>query len=366
MIGGLTVMVVGLLGCKRPAEPDPIRPVRAMQTAGASNLLKRTFPGVAAAATEVNLSFRVGGPLINRPADVGDELRTGDTVAQIDPRDYEVRLDAARGQVERAIAARDFAQTEFDRIQRIMDQDSGATSEIALDTAKRELEVRTADVASLEAAVTAAEDQLRYTRLLSPFEGRVVATYVENFEDVLPKQAIVRIVDRTRLDFEISVPESLIGYAPYVEDVSIRYDAFPDREFTATVKEVGEEATRATRTYPVTLSMSQPGDAQLLPGMAGTASIVSRPPDNLAGIAVPASAVFSPGSSSESFVWICDESTGTVSRRAVEVGRLDSGGILITGGLEAGEWIAVAGVHSLREGQRVRIRDIETDREIGP
>lgn len=357
---------VHMHGCEAQEAPDPIRPVRAIQSAGSSGLLERTFPGVASASTEVNLSFRVGGPLIDRPADVGDELNAGDLVARIDPRDYEVRLAAARGQLERAIAARDFAQTEFDRIQRIMAQDPGATSEVALDAAKRELDVRTADIASLEAAVTAAEDQLRYTRLLAPFDGRVVATYAENFEDVLPKQAIVRVVDKARMEFDISVPESLIGYAPYVETVSIRFDAIPGREFEATVKEIGEEATRSTRTYPVTLVMDQPEDAQLLPGMAGDARIVSSPPDLEAGIAVPASAVFSHGSPPASHIWVCDVGDGSVSRRPVEVGRLETGGILITDGLEPGEWIVIAGVHSLSEGQRVRILDAETDREVGP
>ena len=108
-------------GCKR-SEPtsESVRPVRAIRVAGPEEYMQRSFPGLASASTEVNLSFRVGGPLISRPVKVGDTVEAGDVVARIDPRDFEVRLESIRGNLERAKATKDYAQTEFDRIQRIM------------------------------------------------------------------------------------------------------------------------------------------------------------------------------------------------------------------------------------------------------
>jgi RND family efflux transporter MFP subunit len=360
------LLAVTVGGCRDAPAPDPVRLVRAVRVAGPDDTMLRSFPGLASATNEVNLSFRVGGPLIARPVEVGDEVEAGDLVARIDPRDFEVRLDGVRGQLERAVAARDFAQTEHDRIVRIMNEDPGATSEVALDTTLRELNVQKANVRSLEASVTAAEDQLRYTRLEAPFAGRIVATYVENFEEVLPKQAIVRIIDRARIDFDISVPESLIGYAPYVESMVIRFDAIPDREFPAQIRKIGEEATQATRTYPVTLVMDQPDDVAILAGMAGEASIRSRPPDLQAGISIPAAAAFSDGTSSDTYVWVCDPRTGTLSRRAIDARQFSSTGLRVASGLEPGEWVLVAGVHTAREGQKVRIVDVATGEEVAP
>jgi RND family efflux transporter MFP subunit len=319
-----------------------------------------------ASSTEVNLSFRVGGPLISRPVDVGDMVEAGDIVASIDPRDFEVRLESVRGQLERAKAALDYGQTEYDRILRIRAQDPGATSELALDTALRERNVQKANVRSLEAGVMTAEDQVGYTQLKAPFAGRVVATYVENFEDVLPKRPIVRIIDRARVEFDISIPEGMIGYAPYVKEIMIRFDAIAGREFPATVKEIGEEATQATRTYPVTLVMDHPDDVEILAGMAGDARITSRPPQfEAAGIAIPATAVFSDGSSSDSFVWVCDESSRTLHRRKVEARHFSDTGLSVQSGLSAGEWVVVAGVHTAKEGQKVRLEDVATGEEVG-
>jgi multidrug efflux pump subunit AcrA (membrane-fusion protein) len=85
------------------------------------------------------------------------------------------------------------------------------------------------------------------------------------------------------------------------------------------------------------------------------------PEDNSkVGMQVPVGAVFTPNTEKKNYVWVIDEKTATVSRRAVVTGELVEGGIIIKEGLKPGEWIAIAGVHSLREGQKVRIlRDSE-------
>ena len=85
------------------------------------------------------------------------------------------------------------------------------------DRAREERDRAAADVRSLEASVDAARDQLAYTELKAPLAGTVVATYVENFEDVQAKQAVLRILDDSRIEIVISVPEQIASHAlPYV------------------------------------------------------------------------------------------------------------------------------------------------------
>ena len=80
---------MALSACKQdPPADEPIRQVRAMRVAGPEEYMQRNFPGLASASTEVNLSFRVGGPLVARPVNVGDVVDAGDVVARIDPRDF--------------------------------------------------------------------------------------------------------------------------------------------------------------------------------------------------------------------------------------------------------------------------------------
>ena len=346
-------------GCAKEEPPtkEVVRPVKAVQVGGLEVLTGRTFPGQAKATQEANLSFRVNGTLNQFPVKVGDEVKKEQLMARLDPRDYEVNLRNAQGQLDRVRAALKLAQSDYDRVVRIRDKDPGAISQAMIDAKLGERDSAKAQVTSLDAQVATTKDALSYTYLKAPFKGTVVETFVENFEDVQAKQAIVRIVDTSKIEFVVNIPENLISLAPKVKKVFVRFDAFPDREISGVIKEIGKEASKTTRTYPVTLIMDQPDDIKILPGMAGQArgdkeSAISAGAE---GIIVPVSAVFSKDGKKEKFIWLIDEKSGQVSMRKVATGKLSDSGIMIDRGLSPGEWVAIAGVHSLKEGQKVRI-----------
>jgi multidrug efflux pump subunit AcrA (membrane-fusion protein) len=100
----------------------------------------------------VDLSFRVAGPLITRPVNVGDKVKQGDVVARIDPRDFEVEVRNAEGQLETAKAALIQAQGDYDQLLSILKEDPGATSQRAIDKAKEERERDRRDPARLSGA----------------------------------------------------------------------------------------------------------------------------------------------------------------------------------------------------------------------
>jgi RND family efflux transporter MFP subunit len=342
---------------KEPPKKEVIRPVKAIQIKGPEVLTGRTFPGKAKATQEADLSFRVNGTMNEFPVKVGDEVKKGQLMARLDPRDYEVNLQNAQGQLDRARAAMKLAQSDYDRVVRIRDKDPGAISEAMIDAKLGERDSAAAQVKSLEAQVATAKDALSYTYLKAPFNGTVVETFVENYEDVQAKQAIVRIVDTRKIEFVVNIPESLISLAPEVKKVFVRFDAFPDREISGVIKEIGKEASKTTRTYPVTLIMDQPDDITILPGMAGQArgdkeSAISAGAE---GIIVPVSAVFASDEDKQNYVWVINEKSGQVTLRKVTAGKLSDRGIMIDEGLNPGEWVAIAGVHSLQEGQKVKI-----------
>lgn len=343
---------------KQTEQAEVIRPVRAIKVGDISGLSGRSFPGRARAAQEVDLSFRVAGPLIELPNDiVGREYRQGEEIARLDPRDYEVKVRELEAKLDRAESSVKRAEGEHKRELNIFEQDAGATSKTSVDRKRDTRDQAKAEVKSLEASLDAAKDDLRYTRLMAPFDGKVVAKYVENFQDVRAKQHVVRLLDSSQVKIVVDIPENMISQLSYVEDISVVYDAFPERSIPAGIHEVGTEASLTTRTYPVTLIHGQPEDITILAGMAGRASGRNRQ-EQAAGaqsISVPVAAVFTPDTEEQNYVWVIDEQSGQVARRAVTAGALVPTGIEIRQGLESGEWIAIAGVHSLQEGQRVRL-----------
>jgi RND family efflux transporter MFP subunit len=363
LIGSIALLlgIFSFLGCQEEVpQKSMIRPVRAIQVDDPSEFAKRWFPGQAKAIQEVDLSFRVAGPLITLPVNVGDQVRKGRELARIDPRDFEVNLRDAKGQLAREKAVLERARSDYERILRIRKKDAGAVSQAMVDRSRQVMDSAEAQIRSLTAAVDSAGDQLSYSYMKAPFDGIVTATYVENYEDVKAKQPIARLIDHSEIEMIVNIPENMISHADYLKTAGkvlrVRFDPFPDREIEAQIKEIGKEASKTTRTYPVTLVMDQPEDIKILPGMAGSAASTAPPPgiQGQSEIVIPETSVFSPNEN-KTYVWTIDETSQKVSKREVKTGKLLSSGITIREGIEPGEWIATAGVNYLKEGQEVRI-----------
>ena len=352
-----------LTGCIETETPERtvIRPVRTVTVDDVDGFKKRGFPGLARAAQEVDLAFRVDGPLIARPVNVGDQVEQGQLVARIDPRDFQTSPTSVEAELTQVRSDLALAEAEYERGIAIQRRGAGLISDSELDQRRAARDRANGNVASLTAAVEAAANRLEDTYLRAPFEGRVVTTFVENFQSVRAKQPIVRILDTSHIEMTVNVSENLIALVPLVRSVKIRFDAFPNREFEGTIKEIGTEASRNTRTFPVTLSMEQPEDISILPGMAGSArpdevELTEEQQDK--GVGVPVGAVFTPDTDKRSHVWVVEpteDELGMLTLRPVETGDLTRYGVLVTEGLSAGERIVTAGVHSVREGQTVRI-----------
>ena len=405
----LVCLTAMLAGCAKKSETgtQPARPVRAIQAADISGIEGQKFPGRAKATQEINLSFRVGGELVSLPIDVGDVVKKGDVLSTLDPRDFQATLDSAEAARQQAVASLEamriarpeeikrkeaevkeaeamlaLAITDHQRALTIKKQDPGAISQAEVDrekarrdrsaavldqnkesltiakegARKEDVTAKEAEIRSLEADVAMARNNLEYTRLVAPFDGTIVAKQVENYQTVLPRQVICRLLDTSKIEFVIGVPESMISLVPYVKDIVCIFDVFPDRKIPAEIKEIGTEASTTTRTYPVNLIMDQPEGITILSGMAGMASGRTKMAGDAGeeGVVVPAGAIFTPETEKQSYVWIVEEPAQTVTRQAVTVGAPTTVGILVTEGLSAGQWIVTAGVQSLVEGQQVR------------
>ena len=335
-----------LISCGEKEQPkDYIRPVKAMKIGDVSGFSARSFPGQAKATEEINLSFEVSGKLIERPVNIGDQVAKGQLIARLDPRDFQAKLKAARAELKQS-------RQNFARARELIKKDF---------ISKVDYDLLEAKVDIAEANVALASKALSDSVIKAPFAGRIANVYVENYQSVRAKQKIARLLDTTKIEMIISIPESLIANAPYVKNLRVHFDAYPNVEVSATIKEVSNEASTTTRTYPVTLIMDQPQDFEIQPGMAGVATGEAHLPKTTTAtpvLEIPLSATFSPDNTGATYVWFIDENTQTVTRQQVASGALTENGIEVTEGLQVGDWIATAGVHSLREGQKVRILSV--------
>lgn len=356
-----TLLALVACGEKEAVEKDTVRPIKAMKVGSEEPFGGRWFPGKATATQEANMSFRVAGTVNLISVDIGDEVKQGEVIARLDPQDYQVELNNANALLRKAKSDLELAESEYARVANVFKKDPGAVSKSLVDTRKAQKDSAGAQIESAKAAVESATDNLSYTYMKSPYDGVVVEKFVEQFEDVQAKQQIIRVLDNSSIEFTVQVPETLMENVDIVRQLGalVVFDTYPNVEVPARIKEIGKEASKTTRTYPVTLIMEQPEGIKILPGMAGkakgdkkaTARIAAE--EGLVGIEIPITATFS-DEAKQTFVWVVDESTNQVNKRAVTIINLTENGAMITG-LKPGEIIATAGANMLVQDQQVRI-----------
>lgn len=321
------------------SKPIQIRPVKAIQVGNSNTFNGRAFPGRARAFQQVNLSFNVDGSLTELPVKIGDNVKKGSLIAKLDQREFEAKIQAAQAEFIRD-------QQNYLRAKALVGK--GYISKADYDLLKAKLGVS-------QANKDLAEKALKDSVLLAPFDGKISNKYIENYQTISSKQNIIRLLDTSQIEMVIQIPEGLISYIPFAKNIVVRFDSFLNHAIPAQIKEISNEASHETRTYPVTLIMKQPKDIEILPGMAGKATGHVEQAKIQNKLTVPASAVLTMDSDRKTYLWIINPKTSQVNRREITIGELTSTGISIVKGLSEGEWVVTAGIHSLKEGEKVTI-----------
>lgn len=367
-VGLFVILPIFFIGCSKEEEsapPEVIRPVKTMKVSSGADFAGLTLPGRVRAAQRVELAFKeVGGRLIELPiaGREGQEVKEDELLARIDPRDFQTSLRNVQGRLKEAIASLDLANAQYDRVKRIQKQDPGAISGAEIDRRREAVNMMEGRIKSLRAEVAAARDQLSYTYLKAPFAGLIAKRYVDNFQDVKPKQQILALEDISHVEILIDVAENVMaiersGSGDALTAVA-EFPTAPGRKFPLELKEYATRADSATQTYQVVLKMPQPDEISILPGMTATVTVsLGRTAEIDRLVVIPAIAVLAEPDG-RSFVWVVDTDAMTVKKQEVKVGMISgSENIDVADGLKGGETIAVAGILQLQEGMKVRLWD---------
>lgn len=347
-----------LTSCEKEVPKEPARPVKTIQISESSSLENSIiFPGTLRAFKRADLSFRVDGTVSMRPIYVGYEARKDEILVQLDPREYEIALQKAKAKVESIEAQLNFADRDYERMKNISERDPGAISVSLLDKRKETVEKLKAEWTMAQSDSDKAADDLSYTFLKAPFDGIVAAIYVENHEQLRAKQLVVRLLDVDDREMEINVPEKYINLLLEGRKqllFKVRLDAFPDEVFTASIQEIGTEASSTTQTYPVTLTLQKiPPELSLLAGMSGRAFLSQPERGAKNSYKIPRSAIFTENGQ-VTYVWQVDPALQTVFKKAIQIDDNDKGEmVIVKTGLQPGDRIVTAGASFLTEGQRI-------------
>ena len=344
-----------LVGCNEEVKKiELIRPVRTFKINDDLNPEKRIFPGKVKATREATLAFRISGQIIKFTVKEGDQVKKGQLIALLDPRDYQAAVANLRAKLVGYRSVLKEARLNIERNKKLLAKNIIAQSDF--DTATSTFETSRANALSLEQSLRRAELNLQYTRLKAPFDGIIAIKEVDNHEYVQAKEPIVQLEDTSSLDVVMDIPESFwakafgSGSSP-IDKAVARFEAFPERTFPLTMKEFQTRANVHTQTYEVTLNMVNPAGLGLHPGM--TAEIIGSMPQDATTktVSIPFSAVIGTPEGAK-YVWVLNAGN-IVNKREVEVGRIRNNMFIVHSGVIQGETIVVSGANYLSEGQNV-------------
>lgn len=328
----------------REIKKEIVHPVKLVTIDSQDTSYTVSFPATLSASQEAELSFRIGGQLMQLVSKEGAPVEKGDVVAALDNRDAKNALATAQSNY-------DLAKIAYDRTAKLYKKK--LTSKSEFDTAK-------ANLTSTQAALSTAKDQLEYTRLIAPFSGQIAKINTDNHQMVQAGQSIVSLQSVKTLDVKVQVPENILLFfseekvKTNLKSAVVKF-AKTNRTYPAIFKEFATKVTPGTQAYDVTFSMQQPDDLNVFGGMSAKLLIsgVDKPNYEVVAI-VPLTAVVNDDTTGENFVWIYDAQAGVISKRVIELGQARKSGVEVLSGVMPGEEIVAVGAKYLNKDAKVR------------
>lgn len=346
--------IVLLSACQKGQEEKAaeIRPVRATIVEDRAHNGMVSLTGSVQAQAEINLSFRIGGRLIERTVDIGDSVKAGQLVARLDPQNEESSLQSVRAQLAAAQAQWVEAKNNHERMRDLVAED--AVPRAAFDQAVALLKTAQSQVESMQSQVSLAENRLSYTRLISEVAGVVTARGSEPGEVVAAGSMVIQVARDDARDAVFAVSARVKDSAPSNPDILVALTSDPGVTVSGRVREISPRADPVTGTFTVRVGLIDPPPTMRL----GSTVTGRMPVGATTGIEIPASALIRSGG--QSAVWVVDTKDSTVSARNIEVQAQDLDSVEVASGLDPGDVVVTAGVHALRPGQKVRLLESTT------
>ena len=347
-----------LAGCSRPEPPpEPVRAVKLL-TVGASEVqAQRLFAADVRARVESRLGFRVAGKLVQRHVELGQAVRAGQLLAQLDARDYRLAVQAAQAQVAAATTQRDLAQADYERFAQLKAQNFISGAE--LDRRRATAQAAQAQLTQALAQASGQGNQENYTQLRADADGVVTAIEAEPGQVLEQGQTVLRLAQDGARDAVFAVPEDLVGQLRVGQEVAVRPwggGAEGVAKLRATVRDIAASADPVTRTFTVKAALS----GSPLPPLGATLTVYPSAfaPRGVQALRLPTSALWAQGQ--QTAVWVFDAASSTVRAQVIEVAQVDGNEVLVRAGLQAGAQVVATGVHVLAPGQKVSIYQAKT------
>jgi HlyD family secretion protein len=338
--------------------------------------------GTLAAVDEVTLSSQTDGAVSRILADLGDRVKAGQPLIELDAEKLQYNLDQQRAALARALAkygatepgrlppieqtpdvqkaAAELAQAkqafqraeELNKRQLVPKQtldDADATlraKQASYESAVQNARNLRADIDGSAATLKLADRQLRDATIRAPFDGYVQKRLVSPGEFVKTQVPVMSIVRLDPLKVTAEIPEAMAPWVAVGQPVELRVDAFPDTVLHGKMSRISPTVNTQTRAFPFEALVPN-GDATLKPGTFARVRLTTNHVEQV--LTLPYAALQYRYGVNRAFVLKGDR----LSAQEVKIGDRIGDRVEILGGLAAGDEVATTDVDNLADGLRV-------------
>jgi len=346
----LVAVVVGVMikgHSKSAAMIEESSLVRTAVVGAEASAQSYTYSGEVKGRFESQLSFQVAGKIVKRNVQLGSSVNAGDALMEIDAKDVKQTVNSNSAQVYSAQSQLKLAESNLNRYQKLYE--GGAISEAQLDQYHNAYDVAMASVRQASAQYAQGSNQLDYSVLYADKAGVISSITAEAGQVVAAGQAVITIVQDGEREVEISIPENRIDELRQGQEIKVAFWALPTVRVDAVIREIAPMADTVSRTYKVRVSLINPPQEVKL-GMTSTVTVANKSNQQVAAY-IPLAAIYQQGDMPG--VWVVNNESVTL--RIIKIGAFGDGKVQVLEGLQNGDRIVTAGVHKLKEGQKVRI-----------
>lgn len=372
-VAGLLValmFVAALAGGCGPKDKEEAKPTYipvAVQAVGRADVDKvavyaGTLRGIKEATVFPKISAMSGAlKVVAVNVKPGDRVRAGQPLVQLDSSDLNYQIRASEAQLEGLVARKAGTEVRLANAKQTLDRtrflfEQGAASKAELEQVETEYQAAKAGLDELNAGIAGAQANLDNIRnnlancnVPSPIDGIVGIISVNVGDSVTAQSPVAVVSDTSRLEVQVNVSEAEVSFVQPNQVVKVYVDAVSSTPFTGKVTSVAQAADSRLKTYPVKITLDNPGRI-LKSGMFAEVHLATLTRHGV--LAVPREAVVDRGA--RRVVYLVNKN-GVAREREVRVGIENDRLVEIAGGLKAGEKIVVKGQTLIRDGDRVRV-----------
>lgn len=365
-----------LTACKNEPLAEPARPALVVQP-GAGITSNSVYSGEVRALEEPQLSFRISGKIAKRFVDVGTAVKAGQALAQLDASDVTLQSQSSQAALASAQSDLALAKSELERYKALVDKQ--VVSRSLYETRVSAYDAAAARVRQARAAANVSSNQTGYAILRAPKDGVIAQRMAEAGQVVAAGQTIFVLATDGAREISISVSEQFVSQFRPGRKMHVELWAAPGKIFPATLREISPSADPLARTFAAKVSFKADG----VKAEVGQSARVYVQDEIDSKMSLPLSAIHQ--LNGKPAVWVLRKLSPSKDKTLdddeqkqfeeqvkreqqvhlvpVQIGPYGETSVPVLSGVSTTDWVVIAGVHLLREGQPVRAVD-NNNREV--